>query len=316
MAEQTFSARVDNMICPQCEDEIAAKLLFTRGVLDVSALYRKSRVTVRYDDAFLSESEITAALAGIGYPVGDGRAARRSDILCALGAAVLFVALPHLIAFVPRPAAPESTDALPLFLLGLASGVHCVGMCGGVALSQSAGKSRRSMVSASAAYNAGRVLGYAAMGALFGVLGAVMSYTPEFRRMVLTLCGLAVTVSAVWMWGIVPALRRIPPLSELFCRKKGKAFQSAAGQPLFVGLLTALMPCGSMSAVWLLAAAGGSARLGAIAMGAFALGTVPALALFGAAGSLLPARWNKYLLKASTAILLAMGLSLLCKGLR
>lgn len=133
--------------------------------------------------------------------------------------------------------------------------------------------------------------------------------------MVLTLCGLAVTVSAVRMWGIVPARRRIPPLSELFCHKKGRLFQSAAGQPLFVGLLTALMPCGSMSSVWLLAAAGGSALRGALAMGAFALGTVPALALFGAAGSLLPARWNKYLLKASTAILLAMGLSLLCKRL-
>ena len=315
MAEQTFSVRVDNMICPQCEDEIAAKLFFTRGVLDVSALYRKSRVTVRYDDAFLSESEITAALAGIGYPVGNGRAARRSDILCALGTAALFAALPYLTALVPRPAAPEGTAVLPLFLLGLASGVHCVGMCGGVALSQSAGKARRDMVSASAAYNAGRVLGYAAMGALFGALGAVVSYTPEFRRMVLTLCGLAVAVSAVRMWGIIPALRRIPPLSELFCHKKGKLFQSAAGQPLFVGLLTALMPCGSMSSVWLLAAAGGSALRGALAMGAFALGTVPALALFGAAGSLLPARWNKYLLKASTAILLAMGLSLLCKGL-
>ncbi len=315
MAEQTFSVRVDNMICPQCEDEIAAKLLFTRGVLDVSALYRKSRVTVRYDDAWISEAEITAALAGIGYPAGDGRAARRSDILCALGAAALFVALPYLTALVPRPAAPEGTDALPLFLLGLASGVHCVGMCGGVALLQSAGKSRRGMVAASAAYNAGRVLGYAAMGALFGALGAAVSYTAAFRRMVLTLCGLAVTVSAVRMWGIVPALRRIPSLLELFCRGKGKLFRSAAGQPLFVGLLTALMPCGSMSTVWLLAAAGGSALRGALAMGAFALGTVPALALFGAAGSLLPARWNKYLLKASTAILLAMGLSLLCKGL-
>ena len=118
------------------------------------------------------------------------------------------------------------------------------------------------------------------------------------------------------MWGIVPALRRIPTLSQLFCRGKGKAFRSAAGQPLFVGLLTALMPCGSMSTVWLLAAAGGSALRGALVMGSFALGTVPALALFGAAGSLLPTRWNKYLLKTSTAILLAMGLSILCKGLR
>ena len=316
MAEQTVSVRVDNMICPQCEDEIAAKLLFTRGVLDVSASYRKSRVTVRYDDAYLAAPQISAALSDIGYPPGEGRSGVRADILCALAAAALFFALPYLTALSLRPAAPESTAALPLFLLGLSSGVHCIGMCGGVALAQTAGKSRRGMVSASAAYNAGRVASYAAMGALFGALGAAVSYTAAFRSMVLTLCGLAVTVSAVRMWGIVPALRRIPPLSELFCRRAGTARRSAAGKPLLVGLLTGLMPCGGMSAVWLLAAASASALRGALAMGAFALGTVPALALFGAAGTLLPARWNKYLVKATTAILLAMGLSLVYKGLR
>lgn len=316
MSEKEFCARVDNMICPQCEDEIAAGLLFTRGVLDVSASYRKSRVAVRYDESLIAEPEIIDRLAKLGYPVGNGRAGVRSDILCALAAAVLFFALPYLTALSPVPAVPGSAAVLPLFVLGLASGVHCIGMCGGVALAQTAGKRRGDMARAAAEYNAARVLGYAAVGAVFGLLGGTIRYTGAFRRMVLTLCGLAVTFSAVRMWGIVPALRRVPTLSELFGARTADTRRAAAKKPFLAGLFTALMPCGSMSAVWLVAAASGSALRGAAAMAAFALGTVPALALFGAAGALLPKRWNKYLCKASTAILLALGLSLVWKGVR
>ena len=314
MSEREYSVRVDNMICPQCEDEIAAKLLFTRGVSDVRASYRKSRVTVRFDDAYLSEKAIDDALSGIGYPPGDGKAALRSDIFCALGAAALFFALPLLMNIAPMLAVPESAELLPLFVLGLVSGVHCIGMCGGPALAQTAGKKRKAAALGAVSYNLGRVAGYTLMGALFGLLGTAVRYSGAFRSMVLTLCGLAVVIAAVRMWGIVPALRRLPTLSELFAPRRVTKRRTAR-QPLVTGLLTALMPCGTMSSVWLLAAGSGSALRGAAAMLAFALGTVPALALFASLGTLLPKRWNKYLLKASTAILLALGLTLLRKGL-
>ena len=33
MSHEIFDRKVDGMICPQCEDEIAHRLLHTRGIL-------------------------------------------------------------------------------------------------------------------------------------------------------------------------------------------------------------------------------------------------------------------------------------------
>ena len=37
MSHEVFDRKVDGMICPQCEDEIAHRLLHTRGMADVIA---------------------------------------------------------------------------------------------------------------------------------------------------------------------------------------------------------------------------------------------------------------------------------------
>ena len=83
-----------------------------------------------------------------------------------------------------------------------------------------------------------------------------------------------------------------------------------------IGLLTGLMPCASLHAMWLHAVSGGSAVYGAETMLAFALGTAPLLFLFGALGALIPKKWNKYFLKASAVLVTAMGLKMLITGLR
>ena len=48
MNKETFRKKVDGMICPQCEDEIAQALIHMRGVLTADASYRKSEVSVEY----------------------------------------------------------------------------------------------------------------------------------------------------------------------------------------------------------------------------------------------------------------------------
>lgn len=52
------------------------------------------------------------------------------------------------------------------------------------------------------------------------------------------------------------------------------------------------------------------------AQGAFALGTVPLLFLFGALQSFLPRGWMKYGVKGRTVLVIALGLSMLVKGLQ
>ena len=49
---------------------------------------------------------------------------------------------------------------------------------------------------------------------------------------------------------------------------------------------------------------------------AFAAGTVPLLVAFGALGAWFPRAWNKYLIKAGSMLVTAMGVKMLIMGLR
>jgi hypothetical protein len=57
-----------------------------------------------------------------------------------------------------------------LFLVGLLGGTHCVGMCGGIVSAMSMGGGAGWGMHL--AYNSGRILSYAAAGAIAGALGA------------------------------------------------------------------------------------------------------------------------------------------------
>ena len=257
MSHEVFDREVDGMICPQCEDEIAHRLLHTRGILSCTASYRKSTVTADFDPDILCAEDIGRILAETGYPVGFGA----------------------------------------LFVIGLLTGVHCIGMCGGILLAQGN----------ALLYNGGRLLSYTLMGAVFGALGKYISYDLQVRSMLLTVSGLLVVLIGLRMWG-VPFLRRISPGLTRPCRFRGKAFA--------VGLLTGLMPCGALSSMWIFAASSGSWASGAVSMLAFGAGTCVFMLLFGLLGAFIPKRYNKYLLKGSTILIVALGLSLMTKGIR
>lgn len=286
------------MICPQCEDEIARKITHRRGVLTCRASYRKSCVLAEYDPDIISADEIKAALSDIGYPVGSGKSGLISDLIGAASVIVLYFALPWLTGLVNVPQAESGAGFGVLFVIGLLSGIHCIGMCGGIMLTQKN----------AVAYNAGRLLSYTVVGAVFGAIGTVITYDAQFKSMLFTICGGLVVIIGLMMWG-VPFLRQISPELTKPCRFKG-------GRPLVIGLLTGLMPCGALASMWLFAAASGSALKGAESMFAFGLGTCAVMLLFGAFGALVPAKYNKYILKVSTVLIVSLGLILLSMGIR
>ena len=211
--------------------------------------------------------------------------------------ACLYFAVPALTGLVRTPSAERGVGFGALFVIGLLTGVHCIGMCGGILLAQGN----------ALLYNGGRLLSYTLMGAVFGALGKYISYDLQVRSMLLTVSGLLVVLIGLRMWG-VPFLRRISPELTRPCRFRGKAFA--------VGLLTGLMPCGALSSMWIFAASSGSWASGTVSMLAFGAGTCVFMLLFGLLGAFIPKRYNKYLLKGSTILIVALGLSLMTKGIR
>jgi sulfite exporter TauE/SafE/copper chaperone CopZ len=297
MNKETFRKKVDGMICPQCEDEIAQALIHMRGVLAADASYRKSEVTLEYAPDIISAESIEKKLSDIGYPAGEGKSGIRSDIISAAAVVLLYFAVPVITGMVDIPQAERGASFGLLFMIGVLTGAHCLGMCGGIMLTQNN----------ALMYNGTRLISYTIVGAVFGAMGTVISYDTEFKSMLLTMCGLLVVIIGLMMWG-VPVLRRISPGITKPCRFRGG--------PAIVGLLTGLMPCGALTAMWMFAAASGSWRSGAASMFAFGMGTCVLMIFFGMFGKFIPKRYNKYITRVSTVLIVTLGLLLMTKGLK
>ena len=315
MREETALIKIRGMICRSCTDAVEETLLHTPGVISARVSYIKGRAELRYDPDIVSLEQIEKRIEASGYDTGEkGMSAVAVDIICIIltAALVLFFTKSGLN---PVPEAKAGASLGYIFLIGLLTSTHCLGMCGGIMLSQTAsgaelsGDRKTGMLSA-LYYNGGRVLSYTAVGAVFGALGTVISYTSQARSAVFTAVGLAVLII-----GLIPGLRALSPAQSGFCSLPKKGRKRFAGRPLAVGLLTGLMPCGSMYAMWLLAITGGSALYGAEVMLMFSLGTVPLMFVFGALNSFIPKKLAKYMLKLSAVLVTALGIKMLLAGL-
>ena len=233
----TFEAKVDGIVCPNCTYDIERILKRLDGVHSVKASYVKSEVTVEFDPERVSEAEIAGTLAKHGFPVGRGRKNLLWNLLDLACIAALYFALTALTQAVSMPDMGEGVSLGLVFLTGLLGGVHCIGMCGGIMLTQHN----------ALAYNGGRMVGYTVMGLIFGAAGSYIIFSMQLKSAVFIVAGLLVVLIGLRMWGM-PFLRRLRPGLNSPC--------GFHGTPFVVGLLTGVMPCGMLSSMWFLAEIG------------------------------------------------------------
>lgn len=320
MRNEISEIKVSGMICRACTDAAEEAIIGKRGVISARASYFRGSCTVEYDPDIVSLEDIRKSIDNIGYETGaKGVSGIVVDIICVALTALLVWPL-LTVSLNPIPEAEEGASFGSIFLIGLLTSTHCVCMCGGIMLCQTAGgcsigAGRRAPLVSSLSYNGGRVTAYTAMGAVFGALGMVISYTMQIKSLVFAMAGMLVTLIGINMWGILPGLRALAPQQSSLCSAVSGKRKRLAGRPFAVGLLTGLMPCGPLYAMCFFAISGGSAVRGALYMLAFALGTAPLMFLFGSLNSFLPQKWMKYMLKLSAVLVTSMGIKMLINGL-
>ena len=167
----------------------------------------------------------------------------------------------------------------PLILAGLAMGVaaspHCVAMCGApcAALTSGCGRS-------ATGFHLGRLLSYMAGGAVaassVAALGAWGQAAPALRPL-WTLLHLAFLALGLW-WlatGRQPDwMKRSAAVPVHVVGRRARPLRSG-----LAGLAWVAWPCGALQGALLLSALASSAEAGALIMAAFALGSMPALAV-------------------------------------
>ena len=141
MKTERCEIRIRGMICRSCTDEVSGMLLRTKGVVKATVSYRKALAEVIYDPALVTPDELERRIKSLGYETGErSRAAHLLDLGCAALTVLLIWLLLRW-----GGASPEIGGASfgTLFLVGLSTSPHCLGMCGGILLSACAGRKGR-----------------------------------------------------------------------------------------------------------------------------------------------------------------------------
>ncbi|HUX36687.1 MAG TPA: sulfite exporter TauE/SafE family protein [Rectinemataceae bacterium] len=324
-----YVLHIDGMTCHSCEKRIEAALTGIGGVEAAKASQSDARAVVRHDGS-VDEASLRAAVERAGYVVRE-RPSHSTPI--ALGIGLVFAAL-YMVAnamgvFNSFPMADSSIGYGMLLVIGLLTSVHCVAMCGGIAISQSLrtidarpakATSGASVVTAAMApslgrlvpgflYNGGRVISYTIVGAIIGGLGSAFSFSETTKGAITALAGFFMLWLGLKMIGIMPSLPPGPGFLPPTLKRRIAAFTSkfVGRGPFIVGLLGGLMPCGPLQTMQLYALGTGSIAAGAFSMFLFSLGTVPLMLVFGAAATILPRKFMPVMIKASAVLVLLLG---------
>jgi hypothetical protein len=182
--------------------------------------------------------------------------------------------------------------------LGLAGAGHCIGMCGGVAGMLCGGTKERTSVRFILLYNAGRLLSYAAIGAIAGGIGASASSFPlgDARTALRALAAVVALFVGLGLLGVRIGERFRSPFIAWLQPIAAKLLPiRSAWQALALGAVWGWLPCGMVYGATIFAVATGTVGGGALVMATFGLGTLPALlAVSTIATRISSTRWLRY----------------------
>ncbi|RLA18177.1 MAG: sulfite exporter TauE/SafE family protein [Gammaproteobacteria bacterium] len=216
---------------------------------------------------------------------------------------------------------PEISSQLSygmIFVVGLITGLHCIGMCGSFVISYTVkdAEQGQSPYLSHVLYGVGKTLSYAMFGAIFGFIGSVISITPFISGISILLAGTFLILFGLNMLNVFAALRRVrfkqPEAMMRYAMKKRRNARS----PFFIGFFSGfLLGCGPLQAMYIMAAGNADPIEGAKFLALFGLGTLPALLSFGMVAHKLSEKMTHRFLQASGIILVVMGAMMLNKGL-
>ena len=198
------------------------------------------------------------------------------------------------------------------FVLGIFASVHCVGMCGPLALGlPMAHGGRAAQLAHLLKYHAGRICTYALGGLLFGWLGRRVWIAGWQQGLSIGLGVLILVISLVRRW-LPVYVRSYDPLRRVVTR----IWQLSARKGVFIlGMANGFLPCGM---VYL--AIAGALTLPNIPgsmgfMAAFGFGTLPLLLGLQWAGRMLPLSYRLRLRRVLPLVTIVMAILLILRGL-
>lgn len=203
--------------------------------------------------------------------------------------------------------------------LGFASGFHCIGMCGPIALSMGLTKKQAAnYYLQNLTYQFGRIFTYAILGLILGIVGEGFQMA-GFQQYLTVGVGILLILMALFSFGGKDFASKIPFLSRFLLKVKmnlGKLLQKADYRSRFTtGVLNGLLPCGMVYMALTASLAAGGVWQSAAFMALFGLGTLPFMFAVVLLGNLMTAAFRIKILKFVPLMMIVLGGLFVLRGL-
>lgn len=213
----------------------------------------------------------------------------------------------------------ENSLLLIALTLGLASSLHCVGMCGPIAFSLGLNPENKfDFTFRNLTYQFGRVTTYSFLGAVLGILGYSISFA-GLQNPLSIFVGIMMILMALLPKNLGANNLGMKSFSRLMYKIKtglGKFLRRKNYSSLYItGLLNGLLPCGAVYAALTGSMAMGSIGGGALFMMCFGLGTIPLMFASVLAGNVVSLQTRRKILRFLPYLMVLLGILFILRGL-
>ncbi len=292
VSTKTHTFYVKGMHCHSCivltEGEIGDLPYVTRA--KTSLITETIEVTGDFPFSSLDEiaQELTKSIEKHGYSLSlEKEEAKRhwSDFTIAIPIALIFIVgfvLLQKMGIVNLVSSDKVTFGTAFIIGVVASLSTCLAVVGGLLLSLSANYAKSGdAMKPQLMFHAGRLISFFILGGAIGLLGSAFQLTPAMNIIISIIIAVVMFILGMNLLDVFPWAKRFqfsPPkaLSEKAMKATSLTHTIA---PFLVGVATFFLPCGFTQSMQIYTLSTGSFLNGALTMSAFALGTLPVLAL-------------------------------------
>ena len=205
------------------------------------------------------------------------------------------------------------------FTIGLFGSLHCVGMCGPIALALPYQQQNRWLAAWKVLlYNLGRATTYVLLGVLVGLLGKGL-FLAGMQRWLSVGLGVSLLLIALFSISVESRLLSSSITGRFFLFVKtllGKLLKNNRGTNFFrIGVVNGFLPCGLVYMAIVGAVTMGSISGSAYYMLLFGLGTVPLMLVAALAGQMVSLPVRNYLKRLYPLFLIALAALFIFRGL-
>ena len=205
------------------------------------------------------------------------------------------------------------------FVIGLLGSLHCIGMCGPIALALPAGKFKSiRFYFGRIYYNLGRVVTYSFFGLVFGIIGKNFAMA-GLQNWVSIISGAGIIIIVLFPQRIkTNALSKLPfyRVTDKIKNAFGGLFKSGSLTAMFsIGILNGFLPCGFVYVGLAGALTAGGILPGILYMAFFGLGTLPVMFLTSVIGNFVSVGIRQKLTKVIPVLAILLAVIFILRGL-